>query len=107
MARPPKKTPRKLQLGPWLRRLGRKQVDVAKAAGVGESYISSLIKGDKIGPTPEVLLDISEYLEITVNDLYTLPPSPESFKAIQAIAPAQQALLAQALEKLAPRKSKR
>lgn len=102
---PARKRPtRVLQLGPWLTRLGKKPVEVAKKVGIGESYMSTLISGKKKG-TPSLLVDISEALGLTVNDLYRMPPSTEMMETVEAMTPAQMAALAQALEKINGRKT--
>jgi transcriptional regulator with XRE-family HTH domain len=84
MGKTPKKTkPRRvptrtrtLYLGQWLAVLGRKQGEVAEAIGMNEGYMSSLISG-KYGREPgtQLILDISEELGISVNALFSPPPS--------------------------------
>lgn len=95
--------PRVLFLGLWLRRLGKRPVDVARAAHVGESYISSLISGKKKNPGIDVLLDISEFLEISINDLYRPPPAQEMFERLQKLTPSQIATLGQVIEDARPK----
>lgn len=94
-----KRPTRKLHLGPWLVRLGRKPVDVAKKIKIGESYMSHLISGKKKG-TPTVLVEISEEIGITVNDLFVPPPPPEVTQAVEAMKPSELAALARALDKI-------
>jgi hypothetical protein len=103
MAKQRKRPTRLLHLGPWLTRLGRKPVELAKAVDIGEPYVSSLISGKRKG-TPSLLLDISEWLGISVNDLYRPPPSAEAMKAVEGLTTAEAAVLARALETLQGRK---
>lgn len=75
----PKGQVRRMYLGEWLNRLEVKQGQLAKGVGVSATYISELVN-PKSGeaaknPTPGLLLAISEFLGITVNDLYAPPPS--------------------------------
>lgn len=115
MAKRPQKPPlpviqkrlRRFYLGAWLKYLGHRQADLARATGLTESYISNLVNQQKEGPTPEVLLGISEALDITVNDLYSPPPTLEAAEAIREMTPAEQAALARALERLSAKKSGR
>jgi transcriptional regulator with XRE-family HTH domain len=85
--------------------LGKKPVDLARNVHIGESYVSSLVSGKKKG-TPTLLLEISEWLGITVNDLYRRPPSRDAVASVEEMTPAQIASLAQALENLERRKSR-
>lgn len=101
----PKKV-RTLHLGEWLSRLGRKPVELAKAIGVGESYISLLISGQKKNPSGALLLDISEFLGLSVNDLYEPPPPAETGNALKHLNPAQLAVLGTLLDKMKPRRPK-
>lgn len=103
MPRTVQKRTRTLYLGQWLRRLGRKQKEIADAAGVGESYISQLISNPRKGASPSVLLDISEELGISINDLYMPPPPADAVAAVGQLEPSQIAALGRLLEKLPPR----
>ena len=104
MARPHVKRLRTLHLGPWLARLGRKPSEIAKAVGVGESYLSLLISGDKKNPSGALLLAISEELGISVNDLYRRPPEHDVTDAITQLRPDQLATLGELLDKVKPKK---
>ena len=90
----------KLHLGPWLARDGRKPVELAKALGVTDSYISELISGRKPNPGHALLIDISEWLGITVNDLFRPPPEPGAVEAVERLPLAQQAALARLLDEM-------
>lgn len=84
---------RKLFLGQWLRRLGLRQVDVAKGSGIGESYLSLLISDPNKKPTPDVLLALSDELGVPVNALYRMPPPWTEIEAKVQLTPAQIARL--------------
>ena len=79
---------RKLYLSEWMARLGVRPVDLARGAGISESYISTLRAGKlKKNPTPDVLLAISDALRITVNEMYSPPPNPAAVAAIRELQP--------------------
>jgi transcriptional regulator with XRE-family HTH domain len=101
------KRPRTFHLGEWLARLGRKPVELAKAVGVGESYISLLISGQKDNPSIRLLLDISEFLGLTINDLYRRPPPREASNALGHLSPAQLATLGTLLDEMKNRGPKK
>jgi hypothetical protein len=77
---------KKLHLGEWLARLGKKPVDVARHQDVSESYNSNQISGKRENPSIDKLLAISEYLGITVNDLYRAPPPLATLKDLQGFS---------------------
>jgi hypothetical protein len=70
---------------------------------VGESYISLLISGQKKNPSGGLLLDISEFLGLTVNDLFQPPPPPEASNAVEHMNPAQLAALGTLLNEIKTR----
>lgn len=79
---------RPLFLGRWLDVLGVKAVEVAAAVEVTESYLSELIAGtEKVNPSSALMLEISEYLNVSVNQLYRPPPSREVVEALRAMGP--------------------
>ena len=84
----PERVPRKLYLREWLHRLKVKQITAAEAAGIGASYMSSIIKGTK-NPSYTILLDITDAIGITVNDLAHLPPPIEEFDKARNLTEAQ------------------
>lgn len=98
------KTPRRLFLGPWLIRLKRKQSELAAAVGITPTYASELVNDPSKNPSPAVLLDISEFLGLTVNDLYQMPPSSEAVDAAGQLNPAQIATLGRLLDQMKPGK---
>jgi transcriptional regulator with XRE-family HTH domain len=79
----------KLFLGEWLSALGIKPVTVAKEVGLTESYLSGLISGvEKVNPSSHLMFEISEYLGISVNQLYRPPPPRQALQAIETLPPA-------------------
>lgn len=88
MGKTPRRTYRPIYLQEWLEAVGAKPADVARAAAVGESYISNIIAGRKENPSAHVLLAISEHLGITVNDLYRRPPPESSLSHLTSLSPA-------------------
>src|SRR5581483_2986462 len=68
---------RKLYIGEWIRALGIKQVEVVRATGINEGYLSSLISGARKNPSFEVLNQIAEFLGIPVGYFNRPPPDRE------------------------------
>lgn len=64
---------RKLYLGEWIARLGLRPVEVARGVQVAESHLSNIIAHKK-NASVALLMDISEFLGVTVNDLHRRPP---------------------------------
>lgn len=97
--------PRKLYVGEWLHRLNKKQVDVANALKLSEPYVSQIVSGRKTdgkptNPSYTIVLDISDFLGISANDLASPPPPMEEFEQVRKRSPAQQ-VAAQVLAKRA------
>lgn len=93
-----KKRMRKLYIREWADRLGRKQVEVAKAAGVGQSFMSLVFKGEKPGMSVEALLGISELFGLSVNDLFRPPPERDVTERFAQLRPDQVAALGDLLD---------
>lgn len=91
---------RKLYIGPWLARLGKKPVDAAKAIGVTETYMSELISGKKKNPGHAILFDLSEWLGIPMNALYRMPPAQNAVDAVEGMTAAEMAALGTLLDKV-------
>ncbi len=81
-------------------RLGRKAVEIARAADVTESYISELASGKKPNPSLPVLFAIVDELGISVNDLRRPPPPASALEAAQKLDPGQIAALGKLLDNL-------
>lgn len=89
----------KLHLGAWLHALAIKPVAVAKHVEVTESYLSELIAGTaKINPSSALMFAISEFLGLTVNDLYRPPPPRAARQATEQLTPSQMAALGRLLD---------
>lgn len=78
---------RSLRLGKWLRRLGMKQNQVADSLRITESYVSDLVNDPTVNPSPVLLLELSELLDITVNDLYNDPPDGDDVDNMGGVGP--------------------
>lgn len=98
MARKPQDRFKVLYIGAWLTKLGRKQGEVAKKAGIDVGYMSQLVSGEKNNPSSAQTMAIAEELGITVNHLYHRPPehdvtgparllTPEQVQALRALLP--------------------
>lgn len=94
----PRRPPPTLYIGPWLRKLGLKQVEVARAARIGESHMSLIVKGDRY-PSPGTLEDIAAAMGVTVETLKKPPPDEATIRAMADIDPAILARLGQNLRK--------
>jgi transcriptional regulator with XRE-family HTH domain len=79
---------KKLHLGEWLARLSVKQTDLARDVSITESYLSNLISGKKVNPSISLLLQISDRLGLSVNDLYKQPPSISAIEDLKNFSPA-------------------
>lgn len=95
---------RRLYLGEWLARLGRTQAECARVAAITPTYVSELISQKKKDPSPAILLEISEWLGLTVNDLYRPPPPIEATAAVENLSPSQLAVLGNLLDQMKPGK---
>ena len=95
MGKLPTRTYRPIYLAQWMEALGRRPIDLAKPhTSVTASYISNLCSPARINPSAIVMLEISEALGVTVNDLYQKPPSSGLMDALASYSPAaRQALL--------------
>lgn len=82
-----------LYLGQWLARLEREQSEVAKAAGIGKSYMSLMVSGKRDNPATVKLLRISRVLGVTVNSLYEAPPTKEEMERIRQMGPGPLAVM--------------
>jgi transcriptional regulator with XRE-family HTH domain len=100
MARKPRRQFRKLYIGEWIARLGRQQSEIAEQAGIDKSYLNNIISGRKMNPGGAVLLDISEALGLSVNDLYRQPPPASAVEAANRLSPGEIAVLARLLDQM-------
>lgn len=91
-ARPP------LYIGPWMSRLGLRQVDIAEKVEITASYMSLIVKGDKY-PSPGVLRDLAEAMDIPEHLLRQRPPDNLAVQATAGIDAATLARLAQASQR--------
>lgn len=68
---------RKLFVGEWVRALGIKQVEIVRATGINEGYLSELMNGRKKNPSFAILTQIAEFLGIPVSYFNRAPPDRE------------------------------
>lgn len=83
----PRKPPPKLYIGPWLRRLGLSQVEVATAASIGESHMSLIISGERY-PGPGTKAAIADAMGLPEHALRQPPPDEATVAAIAGMDPA-------------------
>lgn len=89
--RPTERIP--LYVSEWIARLGRRPGEVAKGAGIGESYISLLGSQKRDQPTPTVLFALADELGIKVDDFRHPPPPQSAIASIEQLSPAARAVL--------------
>lgn len=82
----PRKAKPPLYVGVWLRRLELQQRAVAKAAGIGESFLSSIIAGDKY-PSATTLMDLAKAMKIPAEKLQEPPPPIDVAQAAAGLDP--------------------
>ncbi|XUM21019.1 helix-turn-helix domain-containing protein [Bradyrhizobium oligotrophicum S58] len=78
---------RKLYIGEWIRALGMRQVDVVRATGINEGYLSSLISGGKKNPSFEMLNQIADFLGIPISYFNRPPPDREFLAEASGLDP--------------------
>jgi transcriptional regulator with XRE-family HTH domain len=84
--RRPRRPPPPVFIGAWVKRLGVKQVEIAKKAEIGESYMSLLVSGAKY-PGPAVKRAIADALRIPESALHQMPPDEETVRALAGLDP--------------------
>lgn len=89
LPRPSGRRKRDLYIGQWIRALRMRQVDVVRATGMNEGYLSELCSGktDKV-PGSALLADIAEALGIPMDYLYKAPPTQDFIQEAASIDPA-------------------
>jgi transcriptional regulator with XRE-family HTH domain len=75
-------------VGQWIRALGKRPRDVARATEINEGYLSELINGKKKNPSPASLAAIAACLDIPMTYLYRLPPPQDTIDQIAGLDPA-------------------
>jgi transcriptional regulator with XRE-family HTH domain len=74
-------------VGQWIRALGKRPRDVARATEINEGYLSELVNGKKKNPSPANLAAIAEFLAIPMHYLYRLPPPKETLEQLAGFDP--------------------
>lgn len=93
MGKLPKRVYPPLYVVEWIEALGAERAKVAKAGHCTQSYISNMGGGRRLNPSAYVMYYISEFLGVTVNDLYQPPPPESSIEAMRALSPRARATL--------------
>jgi transcriptional regulator with XRE-family HTH domain len=91
MGKVPKRPRRTLYLAAWFEAFGVESSDVvaiADAIGYSESYLRNIIQDRKHNPSIDLLLALSEFFGITVNDFYQ-PPLPKAVLRAMSTLPVQ------------------
>ena len=73
---------RLLYVGQWIRALHKRPIDVVRATGINEGYLSELINGRKKNPSGHTLAQIADYLEIPMSYFYRPPPASETLNQL-------------------------
>lgn len=103
MGKKGKPIPRDLYLGEWMEFFDVGPVELSKAAHCSSSYVSN-IKGERRADVNVLfLLPISEHLGVSVNDLYTRPPSKVQIAEFQPYSKVAQASI---LERIRQKRSR-
>ena len=100
--RRPQKAVQRLFIGQWVRALGKRPVDVVRATGINEGYLSELIGGTKTNPSTALLRQIGDSLGIKWHYLYEPPPSKEFIRTATTLDPATLARLMDAQPRNGP-----
>ena len=85
--RKPRPVPPPLYIGEWIRALGMRPADVARATGRNEGYLSQLINGQKRRPSLGLQKEIADALGIPMMYFVTPPPPREVVEQAGAIDP--------------------
>jgi hypothetical protein len=83
----PQEATEPLFIGQWLRVLNLRQIELVRATGINEGYISELISGRKDNPSGAKLRLISDFMGIPMQCLFEPPPTPELVKQATKIDP--------------------
>lgn len=77
------KTGRTLRLGKWMAALGVRAADISRGIGCTEAYLSNLINGKvEKNPSTDFMLELSDFLGVSINDLYEDPPPPADVESL-------------------------
>lgn len=87
MPRTRKRPTIKLYIGEWIRALGRRPAEVARAIQMNEGYLSELINGGKGNPSAGLVADIADFLQIPEHYFRQPPPSRQFLDTAAALDP--------------------
>ena len=103
----PKKQFKPLFVGQWIVAVNRRPSEVAKAIGIGESYLSQIISGEKPNPSHSILFSLSEELGVPMNDFYRRPTERDITDKVARLRPDQLSALSDLLDEIkGPRRKK-
>lgn len=81
-------TPAPLFIGEWIRALGMRPADVARATGRNEGYLSELVNNKKKNPSLGMQQEIAEVLGIPVHYFQRPPPRKDFIEEARQLDPA-------------------
>lgn len=85
--------PPEIYLGQWLEFFEEDVSEAARRAGCSQGYISNIIANRKANVNVLILLRISEWLGVTVNDFYRPLPRKSELQALKQLSPKAQAAI--------------
>lgn len=97
---------REFKLGAWLHYLGKAPGWLADEIGINEGYVSELISGKKTNPGIGILLQMSDKLGVTVNQLFEDPPKRDVGDTLRRLSPTQFQILQSLLDEFPGRPPK-
>lgn len=80
-----------IYLGQWLEFFETDVTEAARAGGCTQSYVSNIIANRKSNINVLILLRISDYLGVTINDFYRPLPKKSELAALKDLSPKAQA----------------
>jgi plasmid maintenance system antidote protein VapI len=101
MGKADNKDPPTIYLGAWLEEFNLDNGAAAEAAGCDQSYISNIVANRKPNVNVLILLRLSEFMGVTINDFYRKLPSKTHLAALKDLSPKAQATLLARFQKKA------
>jgi transcriptional regulator with XRE-family HTH domain len=80
--------PPPLHIGEWIRALGMRPADIARATGRNEGYLSEIINGRKTRPSLGLQQEIADALGIPVHYFLRQPPPKDFIEEARMLDPA-------------------
>lgn len=101
MAKRDDEEPPHIYLGQWLDFFEEDVSEAARQASCTQGYISNIIANRKPNVNVLILLRISEWLGVTINDFYRPLPKKSELQAFKKLSPKAQAAILQKQRKQA------